>query len=315
MSATPTFGLTLGYFERDDRIDSPGIAPGVRDPFGVPPSVVDTNLTRYSATFTGTQKFSDMLTLAYGIDWLREEGTQRRLARFRRRIRTADLVRADAHDLGAVRGGARGDEVRDSRRRSACASTSPMAGFRDQSARARRLRGGDSGFTVAGAWGKAFKLPSFYALGHPLVGNPDLVPERGESYELELSQEMLDGAGRLSATWFDSEFRNAIDFDSGPPPMLVNRNRVDTEGFELAGRVGMSEQWQLDASVTQAKSRDRLDRHRVAQPAGVARRASGALDAVRGAGVFGGRRLMSVRRSIRRSRPAMCAWPRTRAST
>ncbi len=91
---------------------------------------------------------------------------------------------------------------------------------------------------MAGAWGKAFKLPSLYALGHPLVGNPDLVPERGESYELELSQDLLDGAARWSATWFDGEFRNAIDFDSGPPPMLVNRNRVDSQGVELAGRLG-----------------------------------------------------------------------------
>ncbi len=48
----------------------------------------------------------------------------------------------------------------------------------------------DTGFTVAGAWGKAFKLPSMYALGHPLVGNPDLVPERGESYEIELAQQL-----------------------------------------------------------------------------------------------------------------------------
>jgi outer membrane receptor protein involved in Fe transport len=92
-------------------------------------------------------------------------------------------------------------------------------------------------------------------LGHPLVGNPDLVPERGESYELELSQDLLDGAASWSATWFDGEFRNAIDFDSGPPPMLVNRNRVDTQGVELAGRLGVGEVWMLDASVTNARSR------------------------------------------------------------
>ncbi len=96
----------------------------------------------------------------------------------------------------------------------------------------------DTGFTMAGAWGKAFKLPSLYALGHPLVGNPDLVPERGESYELELSQALLDGAARWSATYFDGEFRNAIDFDSGPPPMLVNRNRVDTQRIRARGTIG-----------------------------------------------------------------------------
>jgi vitamin B12 transporter len=109
-------------------------------------------------------------------------------------------------------------------------------------------------FTVAAAWGKAFKLPSMYALGHPLVGNPDLAPERSESWELELSYKTVSD-DRISLTWFDSEFRNAIDFDSGPPPMLVNRNRVDSQGFELAGVLRIHDDWNLDASVTQARSR------------------------------------------------------------
>ena len=43
-----TFALTVGYFDRDDHIDSPGVAPGIRDPFGVPPSVVDTGIAAYS---------------------------------------------------------------------------------------------------------------------------------------------------------------------------------------------------------------------------------------------------------------------------
>jgi vitamin B12 transporter len=36
--------------------------------------------------------------------------------------------------------------------------------------------------------------------------------------------------------------------------MLVNRNRVDTKGVELAGRFAANEQWQLDGSVTHATS-------------------------------------------------------------
>jgi vitamin B12 transporter len=112
-----------------------------------------------------------------------------------------------------------------------------------------------TGFTIAGSWGKAFKLPSFYSLAHPLVGNPDLLPERGESHEIELSQRLLDGRAHWSATWFESEFRNAIDFDSGPPPMLVNRNRVDSHGIELAAAATLGTQWSVDSSITNAKSR------------------------------------------------------------
>lgn len=250
-----TFALTTGYFDHEDHDDSPGVAPGIRDPFGVPPSVVDTSLKRYSATLTGTQKFSNFLSLAYGVDWLREEGSSAGVLDFGggfllptsfELTRTSWAPFAEARvnsNIGlSFQAGLRVDhpDGRDSQ-------TSP------------RLRVayelGDSGFTVAGAWGKAFKLPSMYALGHPLVGNPDLVPESGESHEIELSQNLLEGKAHWSATWFDSEFRHAIDFDPGPPPRLVNRNRVSSDGFELAGNLAVDPQWQLAASVTHARSR------------------------------------------------------------
>jgi outer membrane cobalamin receptor len=250
-----TFALSLGYFDRDDHIDSPGVAPGIRDPFGVPPSIVDTNLKRFTATFTGTQKFSELVTLAYGAEWQREEGTSDGSLDFGGGFvlpTSFALTRTSWAPFAEVRlessfGLSSQIGVRVDNPDGYSSVTSPRVRVAYEFA--------DSGFTVAGAWGKAFKLPSLYALGHPLVGNPDLVPERGESYELELSQALLDGKARWSATYFDGEFRNAIDFDSGPPPMLVNRNRVDTSGFELAGQLGVGEQWTLDASVTNAKSR------------------------------------------------------------
>jgi outer membrane cobalamin receptor len=248
-----TFALAAGYFDRDDHIDSPGVAPGIRDPFGVPPSVVATALTRYSVTLSGTQKLSDLLSVAYGVDWLREEGASdgtldlgfplpTSFALTRTSWAPFTEVRFDSRTGLSAQAGVRFDKPDDMG-----SVTSP------------RLRVayefGDSGVTVAGAWGKAFKLPSLYALGHPLVGNPDLAPERGESHEIELSQQLPGGKASWSATWFEGEFRNAIDFDAGPPPMLVNRNRVDTDGFELAARLAASEQWLLDASVTHARSR------------------------------------------------------------
>ncbi len=250
-----TFALTLGYFDRDDHIDSPGVAPGVRDPFGVPPSLVDSGIQRFTATFSGTHKFSDLLSLAYGAEFQREDGSSEGELDFGGGfvLPTSFALERDSWAPFAeirlnttfglsTQAGVRVDNPDDE-----SAVTSPRIRVAYEFA--------DSGLRVAGSWGKAFKLPSLYALGHPLVGNPDLVPERGESQELELSQSFANGMGRLSATWFDGEFRNAIDFDSGPPPMLVNRNRVDTHGVELAGRFAVDETWAFDASVTQVKSR------------------------------------------------------------
>jgi outer membrane cobalamin receptor len=247
-----TFSLALGYLDRNDHIDSPGVAPGVRDPFGVPPSIVDTDLNRFTATFTGTQKFSDMFTLAYGAEWQREEGVSDGALDFGGGFvlpTSFELTRTSWAPFAEVRlessfGLSTQAGVRVDNPDGYSSVTSPRVRVAYEFA--------DSGFSVAGAWGKAFKLPSMYALGHPIVGNPDLVPERGESYEFELAQ-VLDGA-RWSASYFDGEFRNAIDFDSGPPPMLVNRNRVDSTGFELAGQLDVGEQWKLDANVTNAKS-------------------------------------------------------------
>ena len=272
------FALQVGYFDRDDHIDSPGVAPGIRDPFGVPPSVVDTSLRRYSATFTGTQKFSERFSVAYGVDWLREEGSSDGILDF-----GGGFVLPTSFEL-----------TRDSwapfaeARVTSTFGLSMQAGVRvdqpdgEDSVTSPRVRleyeFADSGFTVAGAWGKAFKLPSMYALGHPLVGNPELVPERGESYEIEFAQTLLGGRARWNATWFEGEFRNAIDFDPGPPPMLVNRNRVDTQGVEVAGRLRARRAMAVRCQRHERREPGRFHGRRVAQPAGVARRRGGSLE-------------------------------------
>ena len=78
---------TLGYFDRDDHIDSPGVAPGIRDPFGVPPEHGGHRTSRASRPrFTGTQKFSDV----------RVAGLRRRVAARRRRAVTARSISAAA---------------------------------------------------------------------------------------------------------------------------------------------------------------------------------------------------------------------------
>ena len=247
-----SISLALGYFERDESIDSPGVAPGPRDPFGVPASLVDTSFTRYSATLSATQPVSNGVSVAYGIDWQRESGTSDGELDFGGFFAPTSFestrsswapfaeVRVESEIGLSAQAGARVDMPDDE-----SSVTSP---------RLRIAYAMPQNFTIAASWGKAFKLPSLYALGHPLVGNPGLSPERSRSYEIELAQELGSG-GRWSATWFDSEFRNAIDFDAGPPPQLVNRNRVRSRGVEVATRLRTGTQWSFDASVTYARSR------------------------------------------------------------
>ncbi len=62
-------------------------------------------------------------------------------------------------------------------------------------------------------WGEGFKLPSFFALGHALVGNPDLRPETAESWDLGLEWNLQDKL-LVEANYFSNEYKELIDFDS-----------------------------------------------------------------------------------------------------
>jgi outer membrane cobalamin receptor len=95
----------------------------------------------------------------------------------------------------------------------------------------RRLAEGST--RVRGSVGRAFKLPSFFSLGNPLVGNPDLEPERVVSADAGIEHRLdpldLDAA----LTLFTSDFDDLIDFDF-ETLRTVNRSSVRTEGAELA---------------------------------------------------------------------------------
>ena len=82
--------------------------------------------------------------------------------------------------------------------------------------------------------GEGFKLPSFFALGNSIVGNPALLPETSTSYDAGLSQPLWGGQAEVDISYFYNDFSNTVDFDEGPPPLLVNRSEIVTEGVEVS---------------------------------------------------------------------------------
>jgi outer membrane receptor protein involved in Fe transport len=82
-------------------------------------------------------------------------------------------------------------------------------------------------------WAKAYKLPSFYALGNPIVGDPTLKPEEAENFEGGLTQELWDFA-RWKGEAFATNYRDLIDFRPGAAPKLVNLSTVHVRGLETS---------------------------------------------------------------------------------
>lgn len=92
--------------------------------------------------------------------------------------------------------------------------------------------------------GEGFKLPSFFALGHPLVGNPDLQPETSVTVEagLEWQSRQLSA----SANYFDNTFRDLIDFDA---ELFTNINRAKVDITGIDGHIewqSLNKNWRLN---------------------------------------------------------------------
>jgi vitamin B12 transporter len=88
-----------------------------------------------------------------------------------------------------------------------------------------------NGSRVVASWGEGFKLPSFFALGEPNVGNPDLEPERSRGFDIGWTQEIPPADLAISLTAFRQRYRDLIDF-SPDEFRLVNRRLARTRGLE-----------------------------------------------------------------------------------
>jgi outer membrane cobalamin receptor len=88
-----------------------------------------------------------------------------------------------------------------------------------------------SGSRLNASWGEGFKLPSFFALGEPNVGNPDLGPEWSRGFDVGWTQEVRAADLVVSLTAFRQRYRDLIDF-SPEEFRLVNRRLARTRGIE-----------------------------------------------------------------------------------
>ncbi len=221
--------LSLSWSRQEDRSVTPAIAPGVLQ--GTPAITADSRFSRFEAIADVAVGRGPLVAVA-GAAWLRESGRSDGTIDFGFPLPVRfDLVRTtrSAFAEASLRPGggfgfnlaARYDDVAGGRRRwtgRAAASWQPLPG----------------GPTLFARAGEGYKLPSFYALAHPLIGNPALRPER--SRNLEAGVELTGRSGAfVRLALFDNRFRDLIDFDPATFT-TVNRDRVRARGGELEGR-------------------------------------------------------------------------------
>jgi len=220
--------LEANRFDHEESFESPGIPPFLE----VPPNVADTDFTRDQLRWVNTLTPSKAYTFNVGADFRREDGESDGFVEFfgnpastsfeleRDTVGAFAAVSAAPVEPLLLQAGVRYDDPD-----GFSSETTYNAGATVQLV---------SDLSVSANWGEGFKLPSFFALGHGLVGNPDLVPERSESWDVGLAWRD-EGALEVSLTAFLNDFEDLVDFDDATF-RNVNRSEVETSGLEFEGR-------------------------------------------------------------------------------
>ncbi|MES2939042.1 MAG: TonB-dependent receptor plug domain-containing protein [Pseudomonadota bacterium] len=224
--------LQASTFARNGDDSTPGVAPGLRDPAGLPRLSDSSRLRRHALQALWLPPTSGAWLVTLGVHHQRESGQLDSLIDFGgfslpagfSRSRGVTSLMAEArwqHGDWTLQGGLRHEMPSDGEN-----LTHPMLSLRHELG---------AGLHWGAAFSSAAKLPSFYALGHPLVGNPALRTERAVQREVYLAN-ADSAAWPTRLTLFSARYRDLVDFDAGPPPMLVNRARIQADGLEWRTR-------------------------------------------------------------------------------
>lgn len=223
--------LDYGFYDRSSDAVSPGVAPSAQTPTGIPANGDKARFTRHEVTWTNRLTPLPGLEAALGVDMQADHGADNGFLQFG----PAKLPTSFTLNRTLWAGFA------EARYQIAPQLSLSASGRYDDTGAAHhfspQLRAdyalADMGTQLQLSWGKAYKLPSFYALGNPIVGDPNLKPEDAENFEAGITQRLGD-LGRWKVEAYATNYRDLIDFRPGAVPKLVNLSTVHVRGIETS---------------------------------------------------------------------------------
>ena len=253
--------VTADAAQFDVTIDTPGVASGIRDPQGLPPIQSDTRLRRFRAALISDWSVTDG-SIAAGIDAEQERG------RDDSQIDFGGFAFPTDFQLTRTRGGLFVEGTRNLGKGVLFAAGGRVDRYDGEFTRGTGRAGllgaiGDGAMQWRVNAGTAFKPPSFYGLAHPIVGNPDLAPERVTTAEIGLRRAIGDRRGLIDLTVFTTRTRDAVDFEAGPPPRVVNIDGLRSQGVELAVQTRLTTALTVSGALAYIEARSQPDERRM----------------------------------------------------
>jgi outer membrane cobalamin receptor len=245
------YALGFDYRHRREDRDSPGIADGERPSPGIPSESTRDELDYYALSLRNTIKPLKGLSLTAGGDVYWEDGSSNGKPLFS----GTPFETPTSFKLDRVVGG----PFAELHWRCCCDLVlygGVRADFSDESSSEVTPRVSAEysvpivDLVVKGSWGEGFKLPAFFSLASPVVGNPNLVAERSRGWDLALSRSFWKDRVDGSLAYFEIEVRNLIDFVPDLDPQLVNRSKAVSRGFEFELNARLFDSLDLNGNLT-----------------------------------------------------------------
>ena len=233
--------INLNTLRYQEQTDSPGIVPYT----SVPANGTDAVFKQQTLSWVNTAELGSDYSLSFGLDYRDESGDSKGYLDFGFLIPTDYRLSRETTGVFLQWRARLADDVD--------LNLSTRYDDTDQGQNQHTSRLGvkyelTPALALRANWGQGFKLPSFFALGHALVGNPDLLPEEAKGFDLG-AEWQLSGSSLVGVSWFENRYTNLIDFD--PQAFTnVNRDRVDTQGFELWGQFQGGDTFSLNFALT-----------------------------------------------------------------
>jgi outer membrane cobalamin receptor len=228
---------------RKEQLSSPGIAQGILD--SVPAIDSDTDYQRTDISGTVNYQFSEQVSSAVGVTFTDEDGGMQSVIDF------GVLIPADYRLDRQTNSAFAEVAIKPSQ------TSSIIAGIRHDktdmlNVSTKRILANlqlHQNTKLSAQYSEGFKLPSFFALGHPLVGNTDLQPERSKNMELSVDQLAIQKTLSTRFSIYQNTYTDLVDFD--PEAFTnVNRSKVRVRGAEISSSYDPSSNLNLMAQIS-----------------------------------------------------------------
>lgn len=228
---------------RDEDLKSPGIADGILS--SVPAIVSKTNFHRKAVNTAFNYHLSADVNGVLGLSKTEELGSMRSVIDFgmfvdadynlhRETISIFSEVNYKLNESASIIAGIRRDKTKQlkvtTKRLLVKANIYPTS-------------------NISVHYSEGFKLPSFFALGHPLVGNSELKPEKSRNVDVSLASRYLDNSISTRVSIFQSHYTDLVDFD---PELFtnVNRSKVTVKGAEVFASFIPNDMFKLTGQIS-----------------------------------------------------------------